>query len=71
MNSEQLKVEGKCLCHLRTLITNYRTAQNDAQAHTRQAAKERFQQISKEDLSAALEHRDGHFGDSRAKVTGT
>ena len=45
-------------------------AENDARAHTAQAAKDVFKQIATEGLRAALAARDAPFGDSRAKVTG-
>ena len=45
-------------------------AENDARAHTTQAAKNVFKQIAVEGLRAALDDRDRPFGDSRAKVVG-
>jgi len=45
-------------------------AENDARAHTTQAAKDVFRQISTEGLRAALADRDAPFGDSRARVIG-
>ena len=45
-------------------------AENDARAHTTQAAKNVFKQIAAEGLRAALDDRDRPFGDSRAKVIG-
>ena len=45
-------------------------AENDARAHTTQAAKNVFRQISTEGLRAALHDRDAPFGDSRARVEG-
>lgn len=45
-------------------------AENDARAHTTQAARNVFKQIGTEGLRAALQDRDAPFGDSRARVTG-
>jgi enoyl-CoA hydratase len=45
-------------------------AENDARAHTAQAARDVFKQISTEGLQAALRDRDAPFGDSRARVIG-
>ncbi len=45
-------------------------AENDARAHTSQAARNVFKQISTEGLQAALRDRDAPFGDSRARVEG-
>ena len=45
-------------------------AENDARAHTTDAAKNVFKQISTEGLRAALTDRDAPFGDSRARVIG-
>lgn len=45
-------------------------AENDARAHTSQAAKNVFKQIANEGLRAALRDRDAPFGDSRARVLG-
>lgn len=45
-------------------------AENDARAHTTQAARDVFKQIGTEGLRAALRDRDAPFGDSRAKVDG-
>ena len=45
-------------------------AENDARAHTSQAARSVFKQIGSEGLAAALEQRDAPFGDSKAKVLG-
>jgi enoyl-CoA hydratase len=43
-------------------------AENDARAHTTQAARDVFKQIGTEGLRAALRDRDAPFGDSRARV---
>ena len=45
-------------------------AENDARAHTTQAARDVFKQIGTEGLRAALRDRDAPFGDSRARVDG-
>lgn len=45
-------------------------AENDARAHTAQAAKNVFKQIANDGLRAALRDRDAPFGDSRARVLG-
>jgi enoyl-CoA hydratase len=45
-------------------------AENDARAHTTQAARDVFKQIGTEGLRAALRDRDAPFGDSRARVEG-
>ena len=45
-------------------------AENDARAHTTQAARNVFKQIGTEGLRAALRDRDAPFGDSRARVDG-
>ena len=45
-------------------------AENDARAHTAQAARNVFKQIATEGLQAALRDRDAPFGDSRARVIG-
>lgn len=45
-------------------------AENDARAHTAQAARDVFKQIATEGLQAALRDRDAPFGDSRARVIG-
>ena len=45
-------------------------AENDARAHTAQAARNVFKQIGAEGLAAALKQRDAPFGDSKAKVLG-
>lgn len=45
-------------------------AENDARAHTTQAARDVFKQIADEGLRAALHDRDAPFGDSRARVIG-
>ena len=45
-------------------------AENDARAHTTQAARDVFKQIATEGLRAALNDRDAPFGDSRARVIG-
>jgi enoyl-CoA hydratase len=45
-------------------------AENDARAHTTQAARDVFKQIRTEGLRAALRDRDAPFGDSRARVNG-
>ncbi|MEK9922764.1 MAG: crotonase/enoyl-CoA hydratase family protein [Rhodospirillales bacterium] len=45
-------------------------AENDARAHTAQAARSVFKQIGSEGLAAALKQRDAPFGDSKAKVLG-
>ncbi|HIE89624.1 MAG TPA: crotonase/enoyl-CoA hydratase family protein [Pseudomonadales bacterium] len=45
-------------------------AENDARAHTTQAARNVFKQIGSEGLRAALRDRDAPFGDSRARVDG-
>ena len=45
-------------------------AENDARAHTTDAAKNVFKQIATEGLRAALTDRDAPFGDSRARVIG-
>ena len=45
-------------------------AENDARAHTTQAARDVFKQIATEGLRAALRDRDAPFGDSRARVIG-
>ena len=45
-------------------------AENDARAHTSQAARNVFKQIATEGLRAALHDRDAPFGDSRARVVG-
>ena len=45
-------------------------AENDARAHTTQAARSVFKQIATEGLRAALRDRDAPFGDSRARVSG-
>ena len=45
-------------------------AENDARAHTTNAAKNVFKQIATEGLRAALTDRDAPFGDSRARVIG-
>ena len=45
-------------------------AENDARAHTTQAARDVFKQIGTEGLRAALRDRDAPFGDSRARVNG-
>ena len=45
-------------------------AENDARAHTSQAAKEVFRKMSTEGLRAALNDRDAPFGDSRARIIG-
>ena len=45
-------------------------AENDARAHTAQAARSVFKQIGAEGLAAALTARDAPFGDSKAKVLG-
>ena len=45
-------------------------AENDARAHTTQAARNVFKQIATEGLRAALRDRDAPFGDSRARVVG-
>jgi enoyl-CoA hydratase len=45
-------------------------AENDARAHTTQAARSVFKQINAEGLAAALADRDAPFGDSRARVVG-
>ncbi len=45
-------------------------AENDARAHTTQAARDVFKQIGSEGLRAALRDRDAPFGDSRARVDG-
>ena len=45
-------------------------AENDARAHTTQAARDVFKQIGSEGLRAALRDRDAPFGDSRARVEG-
>ena len=45
-------------------------AENDARAHTAQAARSVFKQIGAEGLAAALKQRDAPFGDSKAKVLG-
>jgi enoyl-CoA hydratase len=45
-------------------------AENDARAHTTEAARNVFKQIRTEGLRAALHDRDAPFGDSRARVIG-
>lgn len=45
-------------------------AENDARAHTTQAARNVFKQIANEGLQAALRDRDAPFGDGRARVDG-
>jgi enoyl-CoA hydratase len=45
-------------------------AENDARAHTTNAAKNVFEQIATQGLRAALTDRDAPFGDSRARVVG-
>ena len=45
-------------------------AENDARAHTTQAARNVFKQIATEGLRSALRDRDAPFGDSRARVIG-
>ncbi|MEH6571140.1 MAG: crotonase/enoyl-CoA hydratase family protein [Halioglobus sp.] len=45
-------------------------AENDARAHTSEAARNSFKQIAEEGLKAALHTRDAPFGDSRAQVEG-
>lgn len=45
-------------------------AENDARAHTTQAARDVFKQIATEGLRAALRDRDAPFGDSIARVEG-
>ncbi|MEM9623240.1 MAG: crotonase/enoyl-CoA hydratase family protein [Pseudomonadota bacterium] len=45
-------------------------AENDARAHTAQAALDVFKQINTEGLQAALRDRDAPFGDGRARVAG-
>jgi enoyl-CoA hydratase len=45
-------------------------AENDARAHTTDAAKNVFKQIATEGLRPALRDRDAPFGDSRARVIG-
>ena len=45
-------------------------AENDARAHTTQAARDVFKQIGTDGLRAALRDRDAPFGDSRARVEG-
>jgi enoyl-CoA hydratase len=44
-------------------------AENDARAHTTQAARNVFKQIATEGLKAALTDRDAPFGDGRASVS--
>jgi len=45
-------------------------AENDARAHTTEAARNVFKQIATEGLQAALRDRDAPFGDSVARVEG-
>lgn len=45
-------------------------AENDARAHTTQAAKNVFKKIRTDGLRAALADRDAPFGDGRARVVG-
>ncbi|HIG43878.1 MAG: crotonase/enoyl-CoA hydratase family protein [bacterium] len=45
-------------------------AENDARAHTTQAAKDVFRKIATEGLRAAITERDAPFGDGRARVVG-
>lgn len=45
-------------------------AENDARAHTTQAARDVFRQIATDGLRAALTDRDAPFGDGRAQVVG-
>ena len=45
-------------------------AENDARAHTADAARAVFKQIATEGLASALQQRDAPFGDSKARVLG-
>ncbi len=45
-------------------------AENDARAHTTQAARNVFKQIQSEGLRAALHDRDAPFGDGKVRVRG-